>query len=328
MNSKVTIAIPTYNRAAYFRIALDSAMAQTYSNLEIVVSNNACTDDTAAVLASIDDPRMRVVVQPSTVSMMENWNACLNAASGKYFLLLSDDDILEPTAIAEMVDALEDSARRGSEAGFVWCAAKTIDRYGKELPIEDAPPLSGTAKDMILTYFEGKRDLRLYPCATLFRKEDLAPGYDLRFPLAADTAQWIRAIIKYGTARYVSGRLVRYRMHQNTTLKTRPDVWCKEYAALAEFVISELQANGYNGWDFSRDIRETEHRRNVRMTIGMIKLSLRDKKLQALSEYRDNYRNFTSLFGLVALIKGALIIMMPRYLESWLRRCMKPSSRS
>jgi glycosyltransferase involved in cell wall biosynthesis len=327
MDSKVTIAIPTYNRAAYFRIALDSALAQTYSNLEIVVSNNACTDDTAGVLASIDDPRMRAVMQPSTVGMMENWNACLNAASGKYFLLLSDDDILEPTAIAEMVDALEDSARRGNEVGFVWCAAKTIDCDGKELPIKDEPSLLGSAKELILTLFEGKRDLRFYPCGILFRKDDLAPGYDLRYPLAADAAQWIRAVIKYGSARYVNRNLVRYRLHQNTTLRTRPDVWCKEFSALAEFAIGELRTNGYAGWDFSGDIRGTEQTRNVRITIGMIKLSLRDRKLQALSEYWRNYRMFTSFFGLVSLIKGVLIVIMPKSLESWLRRSMAPMSK-
>ena len=327
MGSKVTIAIPTYNRAAYFRIALDSALAQTYSNLEIVVSNNACTDDTAAVLASIDDPRMRVVVQPSTVGMMENWNACLNAASGKYFLLLSDDDILEPTAIKEMTDVFEDNERQCKAIGFVWCAAKTIDRDGNILPVEDeSHPLEG-AKELILTLFEGKRDLRLYPSATLFRKDDLAPGYDLRFPLAADAAQWIRAVAKYGTSRYVNRRLVRYRMHQNATLRTRPDVWCKEFAALAEFAIGELRTYGYAGWDFSNDIRGTEQTRNVRTTIGMIKLSLRDRKLQALSEYWKNYGKFTSLFGLVSLIKGVLVMMMPKPLESWLRRCMESGSK-
>jgi glycosyltransferase involved in cell wall biosynthesis len=266
-------------------------------------------------------------VQPTNVGMMGNWNACLNAASGKYFLMLSDDDILEPTAIAEMVEALEESARRGSEAGFVWCAAKTIDRDGNTLPVEDEWHPPEGAKELILTLFEGKRDLRLYPSGTMFRKDELAPGYDLRFPLAADAAQWIRAVARYGTSKYLNRRLVRYRMHQNTTLKTRPDVWCKEFAALSEFAIDELRTNGYAGWDFAGDIRGTEKTRNVRTTIGMIKLSLRDRKLQALSEYWGNYRTFTSFFGLVSLIKGVLILLMPKTLESWLRRRMLSVSR-
>jgi hypothetical protein len=51
----------------------------------------------------------------------------------------------------------------------------------------------------------------------------------------------------------------------------------------------------------------------------MIKLSLRGKRLRALSEYSKNYRKFGSIFGLVSLTKGVLIIMLPRGIESWLR---------
>jgi glycosyltransferase involved in cell wall biosynthesis len=326
MCSKVTIAIPTYNRAGYLRIALDSALAQTYSNLEVVVSNNASSDDSAALLASIADPRLRVVEQRTTISMMENWNACLSAASGKYFLLLSDDDVLEPTAIEEMVEVFEGSERHGQPIGFVYCAGKIIDQNGNTLSVGKEVPCSESAKELILAFFEGKRNL--WPCSILYRKDDLAPGYDSRFPLEADAAQWMRAVVAYGSARFVSRRLTRYRMHLNMTLKTPAAVWAKENTALAEFAIAELRKKGDDGDDISEAIRSAVRRLNVRITIGLINQSLGARKLQALSEYCANYRVFSTFYGCAELMKGALYLMLPETCRIWLRRCLHSTARS
>ena len=102
--SLVTIAIPTLNRSEFLRLSVESALLQTYSNIEILVSDNASEDETPAVLANFGDKRLRTLRQESRVTMFANWNSVLRAARGEYFLLLSDDDLLEPFAIETMLE--------------------------------------------------------------------------------------------------------------------------------------------------------------------------------------------------------------------------------
>jgi len=89
---KVSICIPTLNRACYLQKAVESSISQTYTNIEIVISDNASIDNTLYMLSLFNDPRMVVLKHINTVSMQENWNECIRKADGEFFILLSDDD--------------------------------------------------------------------------------------------------------------------------------------------------------------------------------------------------------------------------------------------
>lgn len=92
----VTIAIPTYNRAnLYLTQAIESAINQTYPNLEIIISDNCSTDDTEMVIRSFKDPRIRYFRQEKNIGGNNNFNFCLKQARGEYFLLLMDDDLID-----------------------------------------------------------------------------------------------------------------------------------------------------------------------------------------------------------------------------------------
>ena len=93
---KVTIAIPTFNRAAWIEGAVTGALAQTYPDFEVLVSDNASTDATQSVLAQFDDPRVRVVRQDANLGMVGNWNACIAEARGEYIAVVPDDDRISP----------------------------------------------------------------------------------------------------------------------------------------------------------------------------------------------------------------------------------------
>lgn len=308
MRSKVTIAIPTLNRAEYLRIALESALGQTYPNIEVVVSNNASPDHTAAILKAISDPRVRVLEQSCTISMMENWNKCLDAASGEYFLLLSDDDVLEPSAIEEMVEVFERNKRNGKNVGIAYCLGRIIDKYGKTVSVGEECSSSESAKKLILAFFESKRNL--WPCAILYRTGDLAPGYDLKFPLGADAVQWIRTVAHYGTACCINKPLVSYRVHRNTTATTEFEIWRKENVALAEFAIDELRKQNLIGKDGEQKVRRAVRRLNVRITAGLINQNLKHNKLRALAEYRRNLETFCGPYGWFTLTRGLLSLIL------------------
>src|ERR1035437_5781020 len=98
----VSIGIPTFNRRVYTLRAAKSALSQTYTKIEVIVSDNASTDDTIQHLSAIEDARLVILRHPENSGMVANFNSCLKAATGKLFLMLSDDDWLEPDAIEKV----------------------------------------------------------------------------------------------------------------------------------------------------------------------------------------------------------------------------------
>ena len=108
----VTIAIPTYNRAAsYLTVALRSALAQSYANLEVLVADNASTDSTPATLKGIADRRLRHIRHAVNIGANRNYTYCLSQARGEYFMLLHDDDAIDEDFIAVCMQAARDKIR-------------------------------------------------------------------------------------------------------------------------------------------------------------------------------------------------------------------------
>lgn len=79
-NPLVSICIPTYNREKYLKHTIESALKQTYSNIEIIVSDNASDDNTVNLVKSFKDKRIHLIVQKKNIGMVPNWNACIKKA--------------------------------------------------------------------------------------------------------------------------------------------------------------------------------------------------------------------------------------------------------
>ena len=106
----MTVGIPTYNRAALSERAVRSALAQDYPAIEVVVSDDASTDDTGERLQRIarEDERVRYVRQDANVGHACNFQAVLDAARGDYFMWLSDDDWIDPAYVSRCLAVLRE----------------------------------------------------------------------------------------------------------------------------------------------------------------------------------------------------------------------------
>jgi glycosyltransferase involved in cell wall biosynthesis len=103
----VSVCIPTYDRPQVLCRALDSVLRQTLQDFEIVVSFDAGPCDYAELIRNrYPDPRVRTVVQPSNLGILENFNACIGASSGAIVKPLCDDDELAPRCLEYAVEAL------------------------------------------------------------------------------------------------------------------------------------------------------------------------------------------------------------------------------
>ena len=104
----VSVMILTCNRPDYLRIALDSVVRQTHRHLEILVCDNASTSETAEVVRSFNDPRIRYHRHPENIGATRNaWYAC-GVATGKHLANLNDDDSWEPAFLERVIAPMEE----------------------------------------------------------------------------------------------------------------------------------------------------------------------------------------------------------------------------
>lgn len=105
---KFSVLLPTRNGGPYLENCIHSILGQGYDDLELIISDNANTDKTPEIIAQYaDDPRVKILRLETLISVTDNWNNALFAASGDYIMMMGDDDLLLPgyfTRMAQIVD--------------------------------------------------------------------------------------------------------------------------------------------------------------------------------------------------------------------------------
>ncbi len=135
----VSIGLPVFNGQNYLTSSLDALLGQTFVDFEIIISDNASTDDTQQICLdyAAGDVRIRYIRQPENVGAIRNFNATFEGSRGKYFKWASHDDLCEPTLIEKCVRVLDDCP------DVAWCHSDSdmIDARGESwkerLPADD-----------------------------------------------------------------------------------------------------------------------------------------------------------------------------------------------
>ncbi|HXG29198.1 MAG TPA: glycosyltransferase family A protein [Nevskiales bacterium] len=111
----ISVVLPTHNRAALLRRSLASVLAQTHRNLELIVVNDASTDETIATLDAVRDPRLRVITRRQSSGAAAARNAGIAVACGQYVAFQDDDDIWLAQKLERQLYALR------SRPDAEWC---------------------------------------------------------------------------------------------------------------------------------------------------------------------------------------------------------------
>jgi glycosyltransferase involved in cell wall biosynthesis len=121
----VSIGIPVFNAENTISACIESALAQNYTNFEILISDNASTDSTAEICKKYqkNDSRIRYFKQNQNIGGLSNFNFVLEASKGSYFRWLAADDLISSNSLAESVKSI------GRKADFVACTAPTFFDY-------------------------------------------------------------------------------------------------------------------------------------------------------------------------------------------------------
>jgi glycosyltransferase involved in cell wall biosynthesis len=232
----VTIGISTYNRAgSYLPQALASALEQTYPNLEVVVSDNCSTDETAEVLGNLSDARLRCFRQERNIGANANFNFCLEQARGRYFLLLHDDDLIDPDFVWTCVAA----ARGAGEVGVVRTGTRVIDHENRVRSINPNRCAGLSPSEMFLRWFD--RSTAFYLCSTLFNTARLREcgGFASPANLFQDVTALARLAVRYGRVDVAAVKASFRRHDQNKGSSESALAWAEDSRYLLD-LLSEL----------------------------------------------------------------------------------------
>jgi hypothetical protein len=217
----VSIVIPAYS-PRFFAACLDSALAQTYANLEIVVCDDSEGAEIEAVTRARTDRRdVRYLRNVVRLGGRGNFTKCFESARGEFIKFLCDDDLLAPTCVASLLDAF----RRAPDITLATSHRRRIDENDNELDDQPATQPIVAADTTIAGYTLANAMLMAglntvgEPTTVLFRKADLldqAPDY-FRFNGARglgiiDMVMWSALLLK-GDAVYLTESLSAFRIH-------------------------------------------------------------------------------------------------------------------
>lgn len=216
----VTIAIPTFNRASLLQDSVKAALSQTYQHFEVVVSDNASTDDTAEVLRGFNDARLRVVRQSNNIGLMPNWNACLAEAKGEFIVFCSDDDLLAPWILEKCVAV----AVQDPKIPIVLGLCDFLSRPGGQLDRAMPSPHFSTGilrgSGLLVEFL--RNTITIGYCSMMIRTEALRArgGFPLDLPSnGADVAAW-SPLLMNGLAGFVNETCATYTVHNTSESST------------------------------------------------------------------------------------------------------------
>lgn len=204
---KVSIVLPVYNGEDYLPQAVESVLAQTYSNWELIIVDDCSTDGSPAIMEKFaqKDSRIQIIHNMKNQKLPESLNIGFRQAKGSYFAWTSDDNVYLPDAIETMVHGLESCP----ECGLVYCDMDYIDKNGKK---------TGASTD-------SGGNIRLDDCiggCFLYRREAAqATGeYDRDMVLVEDYDYWLRMSHRF-PLRHLPVCKYQYRYHPESLTMTR-----------------------------------------------------------------------------------------------------------
>lgn len=209
---KVSICIPIFNGADYIRQAIHSVLEQDYQDYEIIVVDNASTDQTVEILEAMllrGGDRIHVYKNDQNIGLAGNLNKCLEYARGEYIKFLCVDDLLLPGCLGKMVAGLDTYPTVTVVCGGRLAVNKTGESLGFRRYAPRTEVVSGY-KVISRSLFVG--NLIGEPTAVMFRKRDLVSPFREDLPQLMDIEMWFR-LLEQGDLLSLQDPLCAIRIH-------------------------------------------------------------------------------------------------------------------
>lgn len=201
---KVTIILPVYNGERYLREAIDSVLAQTYSDFELWVVNDGSTDGTVDIVDSFNDPRVKRIDNPHNMGIVASLNRAFAMVESPFIGRMDDDDLWHANKLELQMALLESRPDVG-------VCGTSIHKFGYVDAVHIFPEESDALKVGLLFYC-----MMSHPSVVFRRSMLVETGLSYRqesFP-AEDYQMWID-VLKHSNIYNLRQPLVEYRQHES-----------------------------------------------------------------------------------------------------------------
>jgi glycosyltransferase involved in cell wall biosynthesis len=205
---KVSVIIPTYNRAEFLRSTITSVLNQTFQDFEIIVIDDASQDHTREVVSSFGDKRIRYIRHETNKRVAAARNTGVISSKGTYIAFLDDDDEWFPEKLQKQFDLLEACP---PTIGVVYAGAFVIGESSKKILAKISPKKRGDVFDTILTQNRIAATSTIFLRSQCFEKVGL---FDESLGFADDYDMWLR-ISKEFQFEYINEPLINYLLHDD-----------------------------------------------------------------------------------------------------------------
>ncbi|TGD82995.1 glycosyltransferase [Hymenobacter wooponensis] len=224
---KVSIIIPTYNRAAFLKEAVESILSQDFQDFNIVITDNASSDNTKETVLGFKSDKIIYHRNDENLGVVNNHNKALELADGEYIAIFSDDDLMFKGSLAKRVAVLDNNKsvvlvhsnikiidennKIVDESHWGKSYSKNWDKFHKKDTL-----IKGDVYFKILYY---EWNVISMPAVMLRSSVIKKSGvFDINTKYFCDWDMWLRVCL-YGDVYYLNDFLVNYRVHNTNTIK-------------------------------------------------------------------------------------------------------------
>ena len=230
---RVSIVTPTYNRADFLGEAIDSVLAQTYDQFEMIIVDDGSTDGTRELIERYaDDPRIRYLYQENQgQSVARNWG--IAESNGEFVCFLDSDNAWFPDKLARSIEVFE----ADPSVDVVYGDNVIINEQGEEISRQNMRRYSGYITGELL------KDNCVSMNTTMTRRQcfEVMGGFNPKDPVADDYGLWLRISTRY-TFQYVPALFGKYRVMANQISSNKDKRFQSNERILTEFVRDFPQA--------------------------------------------------------------------------------------
>jgi glycosyltransferase involved in cell wall biosynthesis len=267
-----SVCIPKYNYGHYLRATIESVLIQSFQDFELIVADNASTDNSVEMVEGFSDPRIKLIKNETNVGFAPNLDRATESAIGQYVILLSSDDLMMPDALERYAETIRDyragqsSASGRQEMLVLFSAIEIIDSDGKVFDRRFAQPwLEGNGSftqplNQSVFTTSGYEVLRRrmvelqhvghFASTCVSRRVfEAVCGYRSFHTIDPDTFYSYKCLLLNPTVKYIEEPLFRYRVHnQNQLAQERkhvaPKLFFDKYYYTIEFADDDLERAG------------------------------------------------------------------------------------
>jgi len=277
MEPKVSICIPTYKQTKYLKLCLDSVLAQSFKDYEVIITDDTPDDTVKNFIAGYNIPNLHYFKNPVSLGTPGNWNAAISKAKGKYVKVMHHDDyFLNKDSLSKFVKVAE-----GNNCSFVFCNTEVwhVSDDSRRISKPNEIQLEKLSQSPFFLFFRNKIGS---PSATFFARSEMK--FDENLKWLVDVDFYIQYLKKHPfihlnetlvctaheapgqvTQEVQSDKTVQIKEHVLVFLKIKDEIKDKsKWTLFFEYLFSDFGVNSIEELNSIIDIRQaTDFFKNV-----------------------------------------------------------------